>query len=96
MTTFTACPCGYEFDADALGPYGCPNCHGDAVAAQVDRCNAAARQSRSRAARAAAGGKQVAVMLTPAAAAKLAQHLAAGGNIAGVINRLLERSRPAR
>ena len=72
----TPCPCGHEFDADALGPYGCPNCGGDA--AQVDRRNAAARQSRSRAARAAAGGKQIAVMLTPKAADKLAAHVAKG------------------
>lgn len=52
------------------------------------------RQARSRAARAESGGKQIAVMLTPAAAAKLAAHVAKGENMAGVINRLLERSKP--
>ena len=54
----------------------------------------ATRQARSRKARADAGGKQVAVMLTPAAAAKLAALVATGDTIAGVINRLLVRSRP--
>jgi len=52
------------------------------------------RQARSRKARAEAGGKQIAVMLTPAAAAKLAAWVAKGETIAGVINRLLTRSRP--
>lgn len=52
------------------------------------------RQARSRRARAEAGGKQIAVMLTPAAAAKLAAHVAKGETIAGVVNRLLERSKP--
>lgn len=52
------------------------------------------RQAKSREARAKAGGKQIAVMLTPGAAAKLADHVAKGESIAGVINRLLERSRP--
>ena len=52
------------------------------------------RQARSRQARAQAGGKQIAVMLTPAAAAKLAQWVAKGETIAGVINRLLVRSKP--
>jgi len=52
------------------------------------------RQTASRAARAEAGGKQIAVMLTPAAAAKLAAWVAKGETIAGVINRLLTRSRP--
>jgi hypothetical protein len=51
-------------------------------------------QRRSREAREAAGGKQIAVMLTPAAAAKLAAWLARGETIAGVVNRLLERSKP--
>lgn len=23
--------CGYPFDVDALGPYGCPNCHGEGL-----------------------------------------------------------------
>ena len=54
----------------------------------------ATRQARSRKARADAGGKQVAVMLTPAAAAKLAALVATGETIAGVINRLLVRSKP--
>lgn len=49
----------------------------------------AIRQARSREARAKAGGKQIAVMLTPAAAAKLAAHVAKGETIAGVVNRLL-------
>ena len=52
------------------------------------------RQARSRKARAEAGGKQIAVMLTPAAAAKLAAHVAKGETIAGAVNRLLERSKP--
>lgn len=47
------------------------------------------RQARSRKARAKAGGKQIAVMLTPAAAAKLAAHVAKGETISGVVNRLL-------
>lgn len=53
-----------------------------------------ARQARSRQARAEAGGKQIAVMLTPAAAAKLAAWVARGETIASTINRLLTRSRP--
>lgn len=52
------------------------------------------RQARSREARAKAGGKQIAVMLNPAAAAKLAAHVARGETIAGVVNRLLSKSRP--
>lgn len=52
------------------------------------------RQARSRKARAEAGGKQIAVMLTPAAAAKLSAWVARGDTIAGVVNRLLERSKP--
>lgn len=52
------------------------------------------RQARSRKARAEAGGKQIAVMLTPAAAAKLAAHVAKGEAIAAVVNRLLVKSRP--
>jgi hypothetical protein len=52
------------------------------------------RQARSRQARAEAGGKQIAVMLTPAAAAKLAAWVAKGETIAGVVNRLLARSKP--
>lgn len=51
-----------------------------------------ARQARSRKARAEAGGKQIAVMLTPAAAAKLAAHVAKGESITKVVNRLLESS----
>ncbi len=52
------------------------------------------RQARSRKARAEAGGKQIAVMLSPAATSKLAKWCAKGETAAGVINRLLERSRP--
>ena len=52
------------------------------------------RQARSRALRASTGGKQVAVMLTPAAAAKLAAWVAKGETIAAVVNRLLVRSKP--
>jgi hypothetical protein len=52
------------------------------------------RQARSRKARAEAGGKQIAVMLTPTAAAKLAAWVARGETIAAVVNRLLSRSRP--
>ena len=52
------------------------------------------RQARSRAARASTGGKQIAVMLTPEAAAKLVAHVAKGETIAGVVNRLLVKSRP--
>jgi hypothetical protein len=52
------------------------------------------RQARSRKARSEAGGKQIAVMLTPAAASKLAAWVARGDTIAGVINRLLVKSRP--
>ena len=53
-----------------------------------------ARQARSRKARAEAGGKQIAVMLTPAAAAKLAEHTAKGESITAVVNRLLCESNP--
>ena len=56
--------------------------------------NTAERQARSRKARESAGGKQIAVMLTPAAAAKLALWLARGETIASTINRLLVKSRP--
>jgi hypothetical protein len=52
------------------------------------------RQAHSRKARAEAGGKQITVMLTPEAAAKLAAHVAKGEPIAAVVNRLLIRSRP--
>ena len=52
------------------------------------------RQARSRKARADAGGKQIAVMLTPAAAAKLAAWVAKGETAAGTVNRLLTRSKP--
>lgn len=51
------------------------------------------RQARSRKARAEAGGKQIAVMLTPKAAEKLAGHVAKGETIAQVVNRLLVKSR---
>lgn len=53
-----------------------------------------ARQARSRKAREEAGGKQIAVMLTPTAAAKLAAHVEKGETISGVVNRLLAKSRP--
>ena len=59
-----------------------------------DDLGAADRQARSRKARAEEGGKQIAVMLTPAAAAKLAAWVAKGETIAGVINRMLTKSRP--
>ena len=52
------------------------------------------RMARSREARDAAGGKQIAVHLTPAAASKLAAWVAKGESIAAVINRLLTRSKP--
>lgn len=52
------------------------------------------RQTRSREARVNAGGKQIAVMLSPQAAAKLAKWQAKGESIAGIVNRLLEKSRP--
>lgn len=55
--------------------------------------NAANRQARSREARSKAGGKQIAVMLTPAAAAKLAAHVAKGESITSVVNRLLCESK---
>lgn len=59
-----------------------------------DDLGAADRQARSRKERAEEGGKQIAVMLTPAAAAKLAAWVAKGETIAGVINRMLTKSRP--
>ena len=58
------------------------------------KMNQADRQARSRKARAEAGGKQIAVMLTPEAAAKLSAWVARGETIAAVVNRLLARSRP--
>lgn len=54
---------------------------------------AADRQARSRKARADAGGKQVAVMLTPKAVEKMSAHVAKGETMAQVINRLLTKSR---
>jgi hypothetical protein len=54
----------------------------------------AERQARSRAARSASGARQIAVMLTPSATAKLDAWQARGESIAGIINRLLVRSRP--
>lgn len=51
-------------------------------------------QRRSRAKREASGYQQVAVMLKPEAAAKLAAWVAKGETKAGIINRLLERSKP--
>jgi len=86
----TECRCGHRFPEE-LGKYGCPNCEGDAMAAPLSPTE---RQARSRKARADAGGKQVAVVLTPAAVAKLAQWKLRGLGIAEAINRLLERSRP--
>lgn len=55
---------------------------------------AAARMARSRQARADAGGKHVAVMLTPLAAKKLAQWRLSGTSVTTAINRLLETSNP--
>lgn len=52
------------------------------------------RQARSREARANAGGKQIAVFLTPAAAAKLAAWVQRGETIASIVNKLLTRSKP--
>ena len=52
------------------------------------------RQARSRQARADAGGKQIAVFLTPAAATKLAAWIKRGETIASTINKLLTRSKP--
>lgn len=54
----------------------------------------AARQARSRAKREAEGGKQIAVFLTPAAAAKLAAWIQRGETIASIVNKLLTRSKP--
>lgn len=84
------CRCGYRFPAEC-GRYGCPNCNGDAMSVPL---SSAERQANSRKRRAEAGGKQVAVVLTPAAAAKLARWQQRGLGIADVINGLLERSRP--
>ena len=56
--------------------------------------NDADRQARSREARAKAGGKQISVFLSPTAAAKLAAWVARGETIAGIINKLLTRSKP--
>lgn len=52
------------------------------------------RQARSRAMREAEGGKQIAVFLTPAAAAKLAAWVKRGESIASIVNKLLTRSKP--
>ncbi len=54
----------------------------------------AEKQARSRKARALAGGKAVHVILSPAAAAKLAQFVLRGQTATQTINRLLERSKP--
>jgi hypothetical protein len=51
-------------------------------------------QARSRAKREAEGGKQIAVFLTPAAAAKLAAWVKRGESIASTVNKLLTRSKP--
>jgi len=52
------------------------------------------RQAKSRQSRTEAGGKQIAVMLTPKARAKLDAWVAKGQSIAQTINRMLERSKP--
>jgi len=52
------------------------------------------RQARSRKARAKAGGKQIAVMLTPLAAAKLALWRLRGLSATEAVSLLLERSKP--
>lgn len=54
------------------------------------------RQARSRKARAEAGGKQIAVWLTPEAVKRLAALQAHGESIAGAINRLLTQKEPGR
>lgn len=56
--------------------------------------SATERQARSRKARADAGGKSIHLVLTPAAAAKLARWQQRGLGLAEAINGLLERSRP--
>lgn len=83
------CRCGHSFP-ESLGKFGCPNCNGDAMTPTDGR----ERQARSRQARAEAGGKQIAVMLTPAADAKLALWIARGESISSTVNRLLSKSRP--
>lgn len=55
---------------------------------------AAERKAKSRQTAEAGGGKQISVMLTPAAAAKLAKWLARGETIASTVNLLLTRSKP--
>jgi len=55
----------------------------------------AERKAKSRQAAEGSGGKQIAVMLTPAAAAKLAAWVARGETIASIVNRLLTRSKPS-
>ncbi len=52
------------------------------------------RQASSREARANAGGNQVAVMLSPAATAKLAKWRVRGLTYTAAVNLLLERSKP--
>lgn len=54
----------------------------------------ATRQAASRQARQKAGGKLVQVMLTPKASDNLTAWQARGDTVSGVINRLIERSRP--
>lgn len=54
----------------------------------------AERQSRHRSRIEEAGGRQIAVMLTPEASSKLDAWTATGQSIRAVINRLLVRSRP--
>jgi hypothetical protein len=54
------------------------------------------RQSRSRAKRIAKGGKDVRIMLTPKAAAKVARFILRGYNATQAVNRVLEGSHPSR
>ena len=54
------------------------------------------RMARVRAARAKAGGKQIAVWLSPEAAARLTKLTAKGDTIATVVNRLILRTVRAR
>jgi hypothetical protein len=52
------------------------------------------RMAASREARAKDGGKQIAVMLSPLAADKLARWVLRGMTATQAINKLLERSKP--
>lgn len=92
---FTACPYWIITD-DGTDPEGVTGADDADLRAWSDQYapTDAARQARSRQTRASAGGRQIAVMLTPASAAKLAAWVARGETIAGVVNRLLAKSRP--